>query len=83
MSTVVSRVLMNGNSQAVRIPHEFRLDANRVEISRNEHGDLVIHPVPADRGAALLEALDGFDDEFAALLEEDREDQPPPSSSRN
>jgi antitoxin VapB len=77
MSAVISRVFMNGNSQAVRIPQEFRLDASRVEISRNEHGDLVIHPVPADRGAALLEALAGFDDEFAGLLQEDRRDQSP------
>jgi antitoxin VapB len=68
---------MNGNSQAVRIPQEFRLDASRVEISRNEQGDLVIHPVAADRGGALLEALSGFDDEFVALLEEGRRDQLP------
>ncbi|MBA3590391.1 antitoxin [Methylibium sp.] len=80
MSAVISRVFMNGNSQAVRIPQEFRLDASRVEISRNEHGDLVIHPVPADRGTALLQALNGFDDElghaFAEALEEDRRTQP-------
>jgi antitoxin VapB len=77
MSAVISRVFMNGNSQAVRIPQEFRLDASRVEISRNEQGDLVIHPVAADRGAALLDALAGFDDEFVALLEEGRRDQLP------
>lgn len=77
MSTVVSRVFMNGNSQAVRIPQEFRLDASRVEISRNKQGDLVIHPVAADRGRALLEALSGLGDEFVALLEEDRGGQPP------
>ena len=77
MSAVISRVFMNGNSQAVRIPQEFRLDASRVEISRNEQGDLVIHPVAADRGGALLEALSGFDDEFVALLEEGRRDQLP------
>ena len=39
--SAVSRVFMNGNSQAVRIPQEFRLDTNTVEISRNEQGDLV------------------------------------------
>jgi antitoxin VapB len=68
---------MNGNSQAVRIPQEFRLDVNRVEISRNDAGDLVIHPLPVDRGQALLEALDGFDDEFIGILEEDRQTQAP------
>jgi antitoxin VapB len=68
---------MNGNSQAVRIPQEFRLGVNRVEISRNDAGDLVIHPLSSDRGQALLEALDGFDDEFIGLLEEDRQTQAP------
>lgn len=76
MRTLVSRVFVNGNSQAVRIPQEFRLNASRVEITRNEQGDLVIHPLPVDRGAALLEALSAFDDDFAALLEEVRAEQP-------
>ncbi len=77
MSTQVSRVFMNGNSQAVRIPQEFRLSVNRVEIFRNNAGDLVIHPLPEDRGRALLDALAGFDDEFVGILEEDRRDQVP------
>jgi antitoxin VapB len=76
MSTVISRVFMNGNSQAVRIPQEFRLDTSRVQISRNDEGDLVIRPVPADRGGAVLQAFRAFDDALAqdlvARLEEDR-----------
>ena len=81
MPTVNSRVFMNGNSQAVRIPQEFRLDASRVEVSRNENGDLVIHPITAQRGTALLQALQGFDDalgeDFVARLAEDRRAQTP------
>jgi len=77
MPVQISRVFMNGNSQAVRIPQEFRLVSSRVEISRNEAGDLVIHPLPSDRGLALLEALDGFDEEFIGILEEDRQTQAP------
>ena len=76
MPTLASRVFMNGNSQAVRIPQEFRLNARRVEISRTEQGDLLIHPIPADRGIALLEALAAFDDDFVAALEAGRADQP-------
>ena len=76
MPTVISRVFMNGNSQAVRIPQEFRLDVSRVQISRNDDGDLVIRPVPADRGGAVLQAFRAFDDALAqdlvARLEEDR-----------
>ncbi|MBK5204746.1 MAG: AbrB/MazE/SpoVT family DNA-binding domain-containing protein [Polaromonas sp.] len=75
MQTSISRVFMNGNSQAVRIPQEFRFDTSRVEISRNADGDLVLHPVPTDWGAALLDALNAFDDEFVALLEAGQREQ--------
>ena len=71
METLTSRVFNNGNSQAVRIPAEFRLDTDRVTISRNEWGDLVIHPLRTERGAALLEALRSVgeaDEEFLAAL---------------
>jgi len=77
MDTLVSRLFMNGNSQAVRIPREFRLDASRVEIRRTPEGDLLIHPLPASRGEALLDALSGFDDDFVAALEAGRREQPP------
>jgi len=60
---------MNGNSQAVRIPAEFRLDTDRVRIFRNEQGDLILHPLRAGRGAELLQVLQGFDDDFVAALE--------------
>ena len=69
MSAVFSRVFINGNSQAVRIPQEFRLDASRVEIRRTSDGDLLIHPLPMARGTAIFEALAGFDDDFIAALE--------------
>lgn len=75
MGTLTTRVFNNGNSQAVRIPAEFRLDTDRVGISRNEWGDLVIHPLRAERGAALLDALRGVaeaDDAFLAAVEADR-----------
>ena len=74
MKLIVRRVFRTGNSQAVRIPKEFRLDTNRVEIYRNADGDLVLHPVAADRGATLLQALQAFDPNFADLLMADRED---------
>jgi antitoxin VapB len=69
MQTAFSRVFMNGNSQAVRIPQEFRLSSSRVQIFRNADGDLVLHPMPTDRGAALLDALSAFDEEFVASLQ--------------
>lgn len=82
MSAVISRVFMNGNSQAVRIPQEFRLDVNRVSITRNAQGDLVIRPLPVDRATAFLQALQGFDgalgEEFVARLTESQAEQAPP-----
>lgn len=76
-TNTTTRVFMNGNSQAVRIPAEFRLDTDRVRISRTPQGDLLLHPVPRQRGAALLAALDGFDADFIAGLEADQALQPP------
>ena len=81
MSIAISRVFQNGNSQAVRIPQEFRLDSARVQISRNADGDLVLRPLAVDRGKALLEALQAFDDDlttdFVARVSADRREQPP------
>ena len=82
MSSLPSRVLTNGNSQAVRIPREFRLETNRVEISRTPEGDLLIRPITSRRGTALLEVLEGFDDavgtEFVEALEYERDAAEPP-----
>ncbi len=79
MSRLPSRIFMNGNSQAVRIPQAFRLDVTEVEISRAGNGDLVLHPIHAaradraDRGSQLAALLAEFnDDEFIAALETDR-----------
>lgn len=76
MPTLTTHIFKNGNSQAVRIPQEFRIDATQVEISRAANGDLIIHPLPLDRGAALLEALNAFDEDFANRLEQNYQQQP-------
>ncbi|ATZ68184.1 MULTISPECIES: antitoxin [Acinetobacter] len=70
-----SRVFMNGNSQAIRIPQELRLNTRQVTISKAENGDLVIHPLPENqenRGETLLQILQGFDDDFVEILEKNR-----------
>ena len=75
-----TRVFNNGNSQAVRIPAEFRLNVDQVEISRNESGDLIIHPIPAQRGQALLQALQALgevDKNFIDALEAEQTQQQP------
>jgi len=81
VDTLTTRVFNNGNSQAVRIPAEFRLDTDRVSITRNAQGDLVIHPLRVRRGEALLDALRGVaeaDASFISALEDEERRQPPP-----
>lgn len=67
-----TRVFKSGNSQAVRIPKEFQLDVDEVEIvARGD--ELVIRP----KRKNLLEALDilaSLSDDF---MEDGREDLPP------
>jgi antitoxin VapB len=72
MKSLTTRVFNHRNGQAVRIPAEFRLDTDRVSISRNESGELVIHPLRPERGAALLDALRAVgeaDKDFVAALD--------------
>ena len=81
MKTLTTPVFNNGNSQAVRIPAEFRLNTDRVQISRNDNGDLVLHPLTARRGDALmqtLQALGEVDEAFVEALQADRAAPQPP-----
>ena len=77
MDVLPSRVFMNGNSQAVRIPAEFRLSSDRVQISRTPEGDLLIHPTPSRWGQALLQALSSFDADFVEALEQEQKNKLP------
>lgn len=77
METLTTRVFDNGNSQAVRIPSQFRLSASKVTITRAANGDLIIHPIPSSRGQALIDTLAEFDQDFVQQLESDRKDQMP------
>ena len=76
MTSLTTRIFKNGNSQAAPIPQEFRLDTTQVEISRNADGDLLIHPLPLDRGTALLDTLKNFDEDFVNALEQNYREQP-------
>jgi antitoxin VapB len=66
-----ARVFKSGNSQAVRLPKEFRFDGAEVEIFRR--GDEV---VLREKGPGLTRAFELI----ASLPEEidDRDDRPPP-----
>jgi len=68
----LARIFQSGNSQAVRLPKEFRFDVDEVEILRR--GDeVILRPVPVS-GAAVFEALAALPQD---LRPEERQDEPP------
>lgn len=68
----LARVFQSGNSQAVRLPKEFRLDAEQVEIFR-QGNDIVLRQLPRN-GAVLFDLLSALPQDFMA---ESRQDSPP------
>ena len=59
-----AKVFKSGNSQAVRIPKEFHLEGEEVEIRRK--GDLLILRPKKRSWAALVDSLKKFTDDFMA-----------------
>jgi antitoxin VapB len=68
----LARVFQSGNSQAVRLPREFRLDAEQVEIFRQGQ-DIVLRQLPRN-GAAVFDVLSSLPADFMA---DGRQDTPP------
>jgi antitoxin VapB len=66
-----ARIFKSGNSQAVRIPKEFHLEGEKVEI-RKHGASLTLRPT-RKTWATLIESLTKFTDDF---MEEGRS-QPP------
>ena len=67
-----AKVFQSGNSQAVRLPKEFRFDVNEVEIFRR--GDeVVLRPKPKHLGEAF-HLLTSLPDDF---MQSGREDELP------
>lgn len=67
-----TRVFKSGNSQAVRLPKEFRLDVDEVEILRR--GDEVVLRKPQRNLREAFDALASMPRDFFAG---GRKDQPP------
>lgn len=70
-----AKVFRSGNSQAVRIPKEFHLEGEEVEI-RRQGGSLLLRP-RKESWAALVNSLKMFTDDF--MKEERRQ---PPTQDR-
>ena len=68
----LTRVFQSGNSQAVRLPKEFRFDVDKVEIFRR--GDEIILRAVNPNGGAVFDALTQLPADF---MEQGRDDQLP------
>lgn len=68
----IARIFKSGNSQAVRLPREFRFQAEEVEIFRR--GDEVVLREKAKSAAEAFHLLASLPDDFMAA---GRQDQPP------
>ncbi len=66
-----ARVFQSGNSQAVRLPKEFRLSVDEVEIFRR--GDEIVLRVRPQSAAAIFDALASLPEDF---MEGGRDDGP-------
>ena len=67
-SRKVARVFMNGRSQAVRLPKEFRFDTDRVLV-RREGRDVVLSPLFRDWDDYFENGVRFTDDFFEAMVE--------------
>jgi antitoxin VapB len=63
MNATIAKVFTSGNSQAIRLPKEFRLDTREVYIYRS--GDSLILNPRMDSWAGFAEGFSGFSDDFA------------------
>lgn len=67
-----ARIFQSGNSQAVRLPKEFRFNVDQVEIFRRDD-EIVLRARPAS-ATAIFDALARLPDDF---MVEGRQDGPP------
>jgi len=72
-----AKVFRSGNSQAVRIPKEFQLEGDEVEILRK--GKLLVLRPKKRSWTALIESLQKFTDDF---MKKGRKQQPPQKRHR-
>ena len=57
----VAKVFKTGRSQAIRLPKEFRVDADTVHLKRTDEGFLVITKEPWD---VFFEGVEQLSDQF-------------------
>ena len=69
----IAKVFKSGNSQAIRLPKEFRLKVSQVELVRQ--GDDIVIRQPKD--VSLMDAYDAFAGIAEDFFKDGRHDPPP------
>lgn len=62
MNTQIAKIFMNGRSQAVRLPKEFRFDTDEVYISKQ--GENIVLSARKPTWDEFFDSDSAFDDEF-------------------
>lgn len=62
MRTQIAKIFMNGRSQAVRLPKEYRFDTDEVYITKQ--GDKVIISAKKPNWDEFFDSKPAFDDDF-------------------
>ena len=76
-SVTTAKIFWTGRSQAVRLPKDFRFNADEVRIRRHGHA-VILEPVA--EGWSWLTAVQGdLDDDFVAAMDEEVPAQERPS----
>ena len=70
---IYARVFQSGNSQAIRLPKEFRLEVDQVEIFRRDD-EIILRPRPTS-ALEIFDALAAFPADFMAEGRDDTEPQ--------
>ncbi len=71
MNTQTAKIFMNGRSQAVRLPKEYRFDTDEVYISKQGHNIIISAKKPT--WDEFFDSKSSFDDDFL----KDRDGTPP------
>lgn len=69
----IAKVFKSGNSQAIRLPKEFRLKVTEVELIRQGDDILIRHP----KKLTLMDAYNAFAGVAEDFLKDGRKDPPP------
>jgi antitoxin VapB len=61
VNLVTAKVFMSGNSQAIRLPKEFRIEGNEVYIKKEKKGILLLEK-PKKTWGQIIEEMPAFPD---------------------